>query len=205
MVGMRRIRRLFRRRTRLDLGTFVAPPPVDPAPIERIVADGTLIADSVVRMVVRNRLIVAVLRDRRDFDPEALVEAASLEFERLADHEWESAERIRLRRNVGEPHLVDDDDLAESRRREEIHREMSSAFAARAEEDDRMREIVEQSRTEAWADISAVLVDHAGTRAWALDRDRASDPHYESERADRVGALLALDLSRLAQERGVDL
>jgi len=201
MVAMRRLRRLFRRRTRLDLGRFIAPPPVAPAPVERIVADGTLIADSVVRMVVRNRIIVDVLRDRRDLDLGVLLEAASLEFERLADHEWESAERIRLRRDVTGTHHADDDELAESRRREEIHREMSAAFAARAEEDDRVMAIVEQSRAEAWADIAAVLLEHAGSRAFALDRD----PGYDAERSERVAAMLALDLTRLAQESGVDL
>jgi hypothetical protein len=193
----------FRRRNRLDLGKYVAPDPIPPAPTEQIVAEGSLIGDSVVRLTLRNRVIVDALRDRRDLDVEALAAAAAHEFERLADQEWESAERIRLRRSVrdGDVHTDDEADLRESERREAVHRAMSEAFAARATDAVTVAAIVEQSRAEAWAEVGAVLLDRAGDRALVLERD----PGYETGLADRVGALLAVDLTRLAQERGVDL
>ena len=196
--------RWFLRRNRLDLGRYVAPEPVAPAPTEQIVAEGSLIGDSVVRLALRNRVIVDALRDRRDLDLGALARAAAHEFERLADQEWESAERIRLRRSVtgsGADVPDDVDYLRESERRERVHRAMSDAFAARATDDVTVTAIVEQARAEAWSEIGPVLVERAGDRALTVDRD----PRYEAERADRIGALLALDLTRLAQERGVDL
>ena len=196
--------RWFLRRNRLDLGRYVAPEPVAPAPTEQIVAEGSLIGDSVVRLALRNRVIVDALRERRDLDLGALARAAAHEFERLADQEWESAERIRLRRSVtgSRADVPDDVDyLRESERREHVHRAMSDAFAARATDDVTVTAIVEQARAEAWSEIGPVLVERAGDRALTVDRD----PRYEAERADRIGALLALDLTRLAQERGVDL
>ena len=200
MVGMR----WFRRRDRLDLGKYVAPEPTAPAPTEQIVAEGSLIGDSVVRQALRNRVIVDALRDRRDLDVGALAAAAAGEFDRLADQEWESAERIRLRRSVRRSDYDEPDDpeqLRESERREEVHRAMSEAFAARAADGATVAAIVEHARAEAWSDIGAVLLERAGDSALVFDRD----PGYEAARADRVGALLALDLTRLAQERGVDL
>jgi hypothetical protein len=98
-------------------------------------------------------------------------------------------------------HTDDEADLRESERREAVHRAMSEAFAARSTDAVTVAAIVEQSRAEAWAEVGAVLLDRAGDRALVLERD----PGYETGLADRVGALLAVDLTRLAQERGVDL
>ena len=198
------VMRWFRRRG-LDLGRYVAPEPVAPAPVEQIVAEGALIGSSVVRLTLRNRVIVDVLRDRRDLDVARLAAAAATELETLADQEWASAERIRLRRNVERGGAgqggVDPDSLAESLRRERVHRGLSAAFAARATDQDVVGEIVERSRDEAWAEIAAVIAKRAGE--WALVHDR--DPRYDEERAERLGALVAVDLTELAQQRGVDL
>ena len=201
---MRWFKRRGSRRSRLDLGTFVAPPPVEPPPVERIVADGSLIGESVVRLALRNRMIVGALRDQSDLDVAALAAVASREFERLADQEWESAERVRLRRSVRGSSLdvpEDPDRRRESERRESVYRAMSDAFAARATDEQMLAAIVDQARAEAWAEIGTVLLERAGERAFVLERD----PGYDAERADRLGMLLALDLTRLAQERGVDL
>lgn len=201
---MRWFKRRSDRGSRLDLGTFIVPPPVAPAPVEQIVADGSLIGESVVRLALRNRIIVDVLRDRSDLDVATLTAAAAREFERLADQEWESAERIRLRRSIRGSDLDvpdDPDRVRESQRRESIHRAMSEAFATRATDEVMLAAIVEQARAEAWSEVGAVLAGRAGERALVLDRD----PGYDAERADRLGMLLALDLTRLAQERGVDL
>jgi hypothetical protein len=201
MDGMRWIRRLGRRG--LNLGTYVAPAPVAPAPVEQIVAEGALIGASVVRLTLRNRVIVDVLRDRRDLDVDRLAAAAAKELETLADQEWASAERIRLRRNVERAGAggMDPERLAESLRRESVHRGMSDAFAKRAADPAVVGEIVERSRDEAWAEIAAVLSQRAGDWALVLERD----PRYDQERAERLGVLVAVDLTELAQERGVQL
>ena len=199
--------RIFRRRNkRVRLGTYEAPEPVEPAPVESIVEDGMLIADSVVRMALRNRVIVNALRDRADLDREELTTAAAAELEALADQEWESAQRVRFRRESvrnDDPFPEDadgvDEHRRESERREMVHKAMSEGFAARAKSSDILESLVERSRAEAWAEIAEVIVARASHEELAPDAD------YDALRTERIGALLALDLSALAAERGVVL
>lgn len=198
--------RLFRRRSSVELGTYVAPAPTEPPPIARIVDDGVLIAESLLAMTLRNQVIVDVLRDKRDFDPAALATSATRELEALAQNEWETAERLRMRRedtSVDDPWL-DDPELAadrrrESLRREDVHRAMSLAFSARAGDSDVLASLVERGRGEAWHEISTVVLDRA-----VID-EPARDASYEFHRDERLGALIALDLSELAAQRGVSL
>jgi hypothetical protein len=187
----------FRRRRRRFLGTYVDAGPVEHAPVEQVVREGALISDSVVRMALRNRIIVDVLRDHRDLNRRALTAAAVRELEALADHEWESAERIRFRR---EPDAAESD-REESERREHLHRAMSAAFAERADDREVITTVVERALEEAWSEIAAVIVQRAGDHALLLERD----PHYEADLPDRLGAFIAVDLAGLAQERGVEL
>jgi len=193
------------RRQRLDLGTYVAPEPTAPAPVAQIVAEGALIGESVVRMALRNRMIVDALRDRRDLDTARLAVLAAREFETLADQEWASAERIRLRRNVQGTESGDDgldlERLQESLRRESVHRGLSDAFAARGLDAEAVERIVERSRGEAWAEIAAVIEQRAGERALVLDRD----PRYDEERSERLHILIGVDLTALAHDYGVRL
>ncbi|MBG6053830.1 hypothetical protein IWX81_000220 [Salinibacterium sp. CAN_S4] len=198
--------RLFRRRSSVELGTYKPPAPVEPPPIPRIVDDGVLIAESLLVMTLRNQVIVNVLRDRRDFDQESLFSMATKELETLADNEWETAERLRMRRehtSVDDPWLEDPDisgdHRRESQRREAVHRAMSDAFAARASDRDVLSALVERSRAGAWDEISTVLVDRA------FQPEPVRDADYQAHRGERLGALIALDLSELAAERGVSL
>lgn len=199
--------RIFRRRAlRLRLGTYEAPEPTEPPAVESIVEDGVLIGDSVVRMALRNRVIVNALRERADLDRDELASAAAAELEALADHEWESAQRIRFRRDsttVDNPFPEDADEVdehrRESERRERVHIAMSEAFAARAGQRDILDSLVERSRAEAWDEIAEVIVERAG------HEETVPDAEYATHRTERIGALLALDLSALAAERGVAL
>jgi hypothetical protein len=196
------------RRQRFDLGKYVAPEPVAPAPTEQIVAEGALIGESVVRMALRNRVIVTALRDRSDLDVDALAALAATEFDTLAEQEWASAERIRLRRSVRPEESILDRNPdresardAESLRREGVYRGLSDAFAARAADADALGAIIERARGEAWSEVAGVIVERAGERALVLDRD----PRYDQERAERISAFIALDLVSLAHEHGVEL
>lgn len=196
--------RWFRRRRGGWLGTYEPPEPRDPAPIEDIIDDGMLIAESVVRMTLRNRVIVDALRDGRDLDRSALADAAAAELESLADNEWESAQRVRFRR---EGVRVDDpfpDENAneyriESERREKVHTAMSEAFAERATQRDILDSLVERARREAWDEVAPVIIDRA------MHEEPAPDEAYAAQRVERIGALVALDLTALAAERGVSL
>jgi len=196
--------RWFRRRRGGWLGTYEPPEPRDPAPIDDVVNDGMLIAESVVRMTLRNRVIVDALRDGRDLDRTALADAAAAELEALADNEWESAQRVRFRREgvrLDDPFPDENADeyRRESERREKVHVAMSTAFAERATRRDILDALVERARLEAWGEIAPVIVERA-----SMD-EPVADAAYAAEREERIGALIALDLAELANERGVQL
>lgn len=194
---------LFRRRRR-SVGTYEAPAPSEPPPLERVLEDGVMIAESSVRMTLRNRIIVDALRDRLDLDRDALAAAAADAFEVIADQEWEAAERSRMRRSMQrvddplqDPEHVEHD--RESERREGVHRALSSALAERAGQAEALAALVERARLEAWDEIGAFVAGRAEPP------DIAPDADYARERGERLATFLALDLMELAAERGVEL
>ena len=196
--------RWFRRRRGGWLGTYEPPEPREPAPLEDVIDDGMLIAESVLRMTLRNRIIVDSLRDGRNLDRSALAAVAAAELEALADNEWESAQRVRFRREgvrLDDPFPDENTDeyRRESERREKVHLAMSEAFAARAAQPDILESLVERARREAWDEVAPVIVERAAME------EPVADAVYVAERDERIAALLALDLTALAVERGVDL
>ena len=198
----------FGRKSRVDLGTYVNPEPEEHAPVERVVHEGALIGDSVVRMAVRNRVIVDALREHKDVDRAALAVFAARELETLATHERESADRVLQRRRAQladdanrKKSQLDPDDIAESQRRENLHRAMADAFAERSTDAKVLAALVESSLDDAWSEVGPVVIERAGEHSLVLDRDE----RYEQERTDRMSDLLEVDLAALARERGVDL
>lgn len=184
----------FRRR-RHDVGTYEPPAEVPAAPADRVIEEGVLIAESSVRMQLRNRIIVDVLRDRRDFDREMLVGLASMAFDELADREWESAER---RAFSSQMELFDDEHAEERTRRESLRRALSQALADRAADPVALDAVVERSRDEAWSEISDFIERRAGDVA-----PHEADPSYDVERAERLATFVVLDLAGLAADHGV--
>lgn len=196
----------FGRKRRVDLGTYVDPEPEEHAPVEQVVHEGALIGDSVVRMAVRNRVIVDALREHKDVDRASLAAFAANELETLATHERESADRVHQRREAQlaadanrKKTQLDPDDIDESRRRENLHRAMADAFASRSTDAEVLAAIVESSLDDAWSEIGPVVIERAGEHSLLLHRDE----RYEQERTARMSDLLEVDLATLARERGV--
>ncbi len=194
------------RKRRVNLGAYVAPEPVDPSPPERVAAEGVAIAEAVVRLGMRNRIVVDSLRDRLGFETAPLLAWAASEFETLAGREDEAADRIRERRDwspVDSPLVEGADDIDAQRRdlqwREAARRATAAAFRATAGDQRRLIELVEQARIEAWQDVASVIMDRVDAGG------HAEDAHYAAERANRMAELVALDLSALAIERGEPL
>jgi hypothetical protein len=200
--------RMFRRGRGVDVGTYVAPDPTPPVPIERIVDEGILIAENLVRMKLRNKVIVDSLRDRKDLKRAKLMVRASKQLLKLADNERATAERVRERRenaDVSDPLQeyagYDEDERIESKRRETVHRALADSLAERARDQKALRALIEGARGEAWRDVSAVLEQRATDTA----RVYIVDSRYAEERDERIAALIALDLAELAAERGFSL
>ena len=168
---------LFKRTRRVDLGKFVAPEPVEPAPVERVVEEGLLIAMTALRMQVKNSMIVDAIRNDNSYDPEALASVARAELETMA------AQNVRLAR----------DQL--TARNIAIYRGLADALRELAADGTRISEVVEQSREEAWREVSGAVATTLAARA--VD---PRDPAYEEEKDARIRDLLTVDLARLELE-----
>lgn len=169
-----------------------------------------MIAESAVRMALANHIIVTALRDRADFDEEALEAFAAARMREVADQELGYAERISDRRAHPpiDPFGEWDDepsdterDLPRSERREALHRSLAVRLVDLAESQDALIALVDAARTAAWEEIQTSIAARARRMA-VLDQE--PDAAYATERADRLAALVAVDLTGLAVERGID-
>jgi hypothetical protein len=167
----------FKRTKRVNLGKYVAPKPTPPAPVERVIDEGVMIATTAVRMSVKNHIIVDALREGLDYDPEALAAVAIAELEKLAAQNAQSARDQYTARNIG------------------IHRGLADALLAAAANPETVASIVEQSRNEAWREVSGAVSTVLSARARV-----ARDPDYEEHREERLRQLIDLDLSILEIE-----
>jgi hypothetical protein len=191
----------MRRRRRVDLGTFEPPEPVPLSPVQRVIDEGVLISASTVRMAIKNRLIVAALRDRLDYDGEALAEAARREFGLLARENDDTADRLEQLREIeeanGEPEFAVGDvratQHAAHRRRPRIHRALAAALREQAEDDARVADLVERARIDAWEEIGREITGQVREREF----DARLDPDYERVRTIRIRRFVAEDLDRI--------
>jgi hypothetical protein len=169
--------RIFRRTKRVNLGKYVAPEPVPPAPIERVIDEGLMIATTAARMSVKNHLIVDAIRDNVDYDASALADVAREELEKLAVQNVEAAREQREARNI------------------HIHRGLADALRALAGDEEAVAAIVEKSREEAWREVSGAVSTVLAARS--VD---SRDPNYEAEREQRLRDLVSVDLAKLELE-----
>ena len=194
---------LFRRRSSVDLGRYEGPLAVPVAPVSVVIDEGVLIAKSAVRMAVKNRMIVAALRDGLSYDHAQFVAFAVERFSEFAAHEETSAERVRQRRNEQALSLraTSPSDLPqESARREEIHTGLGSALRELADDLQALDAILSDARDDALGEITV----HAVTAS--LDGGEVTvDEDYDQGKAERVAALLFIDLSELAVAQGTSL
>lgn len=165
---------LFKRTKRVNLGKFVAPEPVEPAPVERVVEEGLLIALTAVRMQVKNHFIVAAIRDDQSYEPEVLAEYARNEIEILAEQNVKLARDQLTARNIG------------------IYRGVADALREVAADDERIAATVEQSRQEAWQEVSGAVAKTLAARA--VD---PRDPDYAADRDARLRELIVVDFVKL--------
>jgi hypothetical protein len=194
---------LFRRKRR-DVGTFEPPAPRPAPDPEHLVDEGLMIAESAIRMSVKNHLIVQALRHRADFDPAELAGVAAERMLELADQEDGYAGALHERGLTTPIDAFDawgDDepsDTLRAERREALHRGLAAKLRAFATDDDALAALIDAARTAAWDEIQGSIV------ARAERNDAVIDERYATERADRLASLIAIDLTGLAVERGVD-
>ena len=93
----------FRRRRRVNVGTYTDPVPTPPPSIEAQIEDGVLVALSAARLAVTNRLIIRSLREGKDYDDQRVRIEVTAEILALALEKENDAKRVRaLRRDARE-------------------------------------------------------------------------------------------------------
>jgi hypothetical protein len=191
---------LFRRRKRIDLGTYVAPEPKPLAALDDLVDEGAMIVASTVRMAVKNLIIVSALRDGRDFDPDAMLVEVQSELRRLADEKREDAARIeqfgeRAEGRFGKArHQWDyhESDLEALDLRENVSLALAERLEALSHDEAYGRDLVEKARDAAFGEFAA-SVEHRleGTP------QSGRDPKYRKGLAERKRLLVSVDLAEL--------
>jgi hypothetical protein len=179
------------KKRRANVGTYVHPPLTPLAPIERVVDEGALIYLAAARMALKNRIIVAALGDHADYDAGALLEAARLELERLADDNDETAER--LEQEPAERESAWDDDIVlqkreDHRRRPQVLRLIAEKLRAEALSDPHLLAMIDTARTDAVDEMFRAITARLAAGAVEVDAE------YESQRAGRIRDFIAFDL-----------
>jgi hypothetical protein len=189
------------KRGRVDVGTYEAPEPVTPPPVEEIAEEGVLIAASAVRMAVKNRQIVRALRDRADYSEKNAVAAAREVFRALAREKREDVERLddildRVRDRPGRAlHQTDyrKGDAEKLERREQVSDILADRLDELAEDDDYLLSVVDAARRAAWDEIGASIEAKLARRPELEAHTR----EYSEQRESRIRELLNVDLPLL--------
>lgn len=185
----------------MDVGTYEAPEPIAPLPVEEIAEEGLLIAASAVRMAVKNRQIVRALRDRADYSEKNAVAAAREVFRALAREKRDEVERldeiIELTRDRPGRALHQTDyrkgDADRLERREQVSDILADRLDDLAEDDAYVLSVVDAARESAWDEIGASIT------AKLLRRPEleAHTREYKEHRAERLRELVKVDLPLL--------
>lgn len=195
-----RLRRRLKR-GRVDVGTYEAPEPVEPPPVEDIAEEGVLIAASAVRMAVKNRQIVRALRDRADYSEKNAVAAAREVYRALAREKREEVERLDeiIERTKDRPgratHQTDyrKGDADRLERREQVSDILADRLDDLAEDDEYLLSVVNAAKDAAWDEIGASIQAKL-RRAPELE---AHTREYRDQRAARIHDLVNVDLALL--------
>ncbi len=164
-----------------------------------MVDEGLYIALSAVRMAVKNEIIIGVLREHVDYDPDAYANAARSELDVLIRQNDSYARRVRrlrkaLTRSRWTTDLTQDEhaDISQLRLRRKVHEKLSIALRAVAEDDRHVARLVERAQRAASDEIRQAVA--AKLVRLAID-DR--DPEYEERRAARTEVFVSIDLAVL--------
>lgn len=175
-----------------------------PTTLAHALEEGLLIADYAVRMAVRNRMMTELLTTDRRFDAEHFAEVAAEAVLRLADESEAAEERI-VREQAwaevqdGRAEHTHDYRTADSlnlRRREALAKATAAALRARATDADYLAAIVEESRLDAWRELSGVVEETVRIRSFGGD-DTGKPQRLDALRRD----LTALHRSRTVRKR----
>ncbi len=188
----------FRKRRKLDLGTYVGPGEIPEVPLDEVVDEGVLIAAAGVRLAVKNLMILKSVRDGLDYDRDRYVQAVSEELLNLAHEKDADADRIAQTRQTagtreGRPeHHADYRavDSATLERRVEVSRSLARRLAELSGDRAWAEDLVARARSSALEEIATSVA------STLIGTSIVDDDAYRQERPARL-RLLAEDLFHL--------
>ncbi len=170
-----------------------------------VVAEGLYIASAATRLALKNRILVDILVDGDDFDPDRFLPDArdillSLAAEAEADAERTDRERKAARNRFSDSsgtHDYRSRDVRNLRRRRKQSLHVAKELRARAEDQEELRKLIADARDAAWGEVSTNI--DRSLRIAAARPDLDAD--YERMRGARMQALRLVDLPKLRAHR----
>jgi len=168
------------------------------------IAEGLQIAAAAARLAVKNRILVGTIAEDEEFDVERFVPFARETVLALAREQEDGAAAVQRYRKKAwgrhrDPtgtHDYGDRDMRNLRLRYKLYVGTAKGLRELAANDDRLAEIVEEARVNAWADVAGNLERRLRVEGMRPD----ADPDYSTMRDARMAAV-AIDLERLAAHR----
>ena len=170
-----------------------------------VVAEGLYIASAATRLSLKNTILVHILAEGEDFNPDRYVPEAREALEALAVEAEEDAARTERERKRARTRHSDSDgthdyrarDVRNLRHREKQSLHVASELRRRAEDDEELRKLISDARDAAWAEVAKNI-----DRTLRIEASRPDlDPDYERMRTARMQALRLVDLPKLRAHR----
>jgi len=164
---------------------------------EQAIDEGHLLADRAARLEVRNRIEVETIGRGRDFDPEEFRGDAVAVLQQLADEQDAVAARLDVERRIAsgrDGYAVSEHDYQRSdrrnlRRRARAARLIASELRQYAADDERVADLVERARQEAWRDVAGQV--QKKLRIYAAPPEFDEDPGRRDRLSDLAADLVA--------------
>lgn len=170
-----------------------------------VVAEGLYIASAATRLSLKNTILVHILADGEDFDPERYVSEARAALEMLATEAEQDAARAERERKRARLRHSDSDgthdyrsrDVRNLRRREKQSLHVAHELRERATDDVELQKLIADARDAAWAEVAKNI-----DRTLRIEASRPDlEPDYDRMRNARMQALRLVDLPKLRAHR----
>jgi hypothetical protein len=182
-------------------------PEPEPATLDEMVSEGVMLAEFAGRQALKNRIIVGALGDPRPYERERYAEEAREVLSELARVSEDSAELAAkgLRIATGRPgsgrhqHDYRENDIANLRRRENVHSAVASRLSEMINDDDYLAGFVARARDDAWSEIGTAITARLDRQWQPLDTESVSSAEAERRRRTRIRRLQR-ELAQLERE-----
>lgn len=164
---------------------------------EHAIDEGLMLADLAARLDVRNRIVVETIGRGRDFAADEFRADAIAALDVLAAEQEQIAERLDAERRLAggrEGYAYNEHDYRRSDRknlkqRVKVARLMAEEIRAFAADPERVDDLIERARQEAWGDVAGQLKKKL--RIYAVPPEFDEDPYRRTRIADLAAELAA--------------